>query len=370
MAQQGDDAQERTHEPTDKRRKKFRDKGEVPRSKEVTSTIGLAIATVVLVTTMQQMTQGVREIFTICFRGMTEGDLDLMGACFLLGQVSMSVAAILTLPLFLLWLAALLVGLIQGQGVIPKEPLKFDLEKLNPLPGFQKLFMSSTPLVELGKGLLKLGLIAWLVWTALEAELGLLPELTHMSIWDLLDVHGQMALMVVVRAMPVALIISVLDYGYQWYQLQEKMMMTREEVKEEHKDMEGDPHMRAARRARAREIASVKAVRNVHRADVVVTNPTHYAVALSYNADEAPAPIVIARGVDHLALKIKQEARRHDVPVIENRVLARALYAESKEGQMIPESLYAAVAQVLAVILRRRNARARTIQRYPGRPQV
>lgn len=130
--------------------------------------------------------------------------------------------------------------------------------------------------------------------------------------------------------------------------------------------MEGDPHVRAARRARAREIASVKAVRDVHRADVVVTNPTHYAVALRYNVDEAPAPVVIARGVDHLALKIKQEARRHDIPVIENRPLARALYAESTIGHMIPEELYGAVAQVLAVIMRRRNARTRSIQRRPA----
>jgi len=365
-----DDAQERTHEPTDKRRQKFREKGEVPRSREVTSTFGLAVAALVLVVTIQAMCQGIREVFSVCFRSMTEGDLDLMAVSHLMGIVSTSLFTILALPLGLLWLAALFIGGIQGRGTIPKEPIKFDLEKLNPLPGFQRLFMSSTPLVELGKGLLKLGLIGWLVWTAVEDQLGLLPELTHVSIWELLQVHGQLALMVALRAMPVALVISVLDYAFQWYQLHEKMMMTREEVKEEHKDMEGDPHVRAARRARAREIASVKAVRDVHRADVVVTNPTHYAVALRYQVDEAPAPVVIARGVDHLALKIKQEARRHDIPVIENRALARALYAESKQGKMIPENLYAAVAQVLAVILRRRQARIRPIGRYPGQPQA
>jgi len=365
----GDDAQERTHEPTDKRKQKFREKGEVPRSKEVTSTVGLCVAAVVLVATMRAMTGGIREVFSICFRSMTEGDMDITAAADLMGQLTMSVVGILALPLFLLWVSAGLVGAIQGQGAIPKEPIKIELDKLNPLPGLQKLFMSSTPLVELGKSLLKLGLIGWLVWTAVEAELGLLPELTHVTVWQILEVHGQVALMVVVRALPVAFIISVLDFGYQWYQLHEKMMMTREEVKEEHKDMEGDPHVRAARRARAREIANVKAVRNVHRADVVVTNPTHYAVALRYQIDEAPAPVVVARGVDHLALKIKQEARRHDIPVIENRKLARALYAETKTDQMIPESLYSAVAQVLAVILRRRNARARRIQRHTGAPR-
>jgi flagellar biosynthetic protein FlhB len=361
-----DDGQEKTHEPTDKRKKTFREKGEVPRSKEVTGSLGLAIAALVLVGTMPATLYGIQEIFSICFRGMTEGDMDAAAASYLIGQVALSLFWVSALPLGLLWLAAGLVGGIQGQGVIPKEPIKIEFDKLNPIPGFQKLFMSSAPLVELGKGLLKLGLIGWLVWSAVEAQLGLLPELAHVSVWDLLQVHGQMAILVVMRALPVALIIAVLDFGYQWYQLHEKMMMTHAEVKEEHKDMEGDPHVRAARRARAREIASVKAVRDVHRSDVVVTNPTHYAVALRYNVEEAPAPVVIARGVDHLALRIKQEARRHDIPVIENRLLARALYAEAKIGQMIPESLFAAVAQVLAVILRRRAARATNIQRRPA----
>ena len=155
----GDDAQERTHEPTDKRKQKFREKGEVPRSKEVTSTIGLAVAVVVLVTTMQNMTQGIREVFSVCFRGMTEGDMDMMAAGHLMGQLTTSLLGILALPLMLLWLSAALIGGIQGRGVIAKEPIKFELDKLNPLPGFQKLFMSSTPLVELAKGLLKLGLI-------------------------------------------------------------------------------------------------------------------------------------------------------------------------------------------------------------------
>jgi len=247
--------------------------------------------------------------------------------------------------------------LIQGRGVIPKEPIKFELDKLNPLPGFKKNFLSSTPLVELAKGLIKLGLIGWLVWSSLEEQAGILPEMTYMTVQGMLDVHYQMAMLVVARALPVALVIAVLDYAYQWWQLQEKMMMTTEEVKKEHKESEGDPHLRAARKARAREIANVKAVQEVHRADVVVTNPTHYAVAIRYRPSEAPAPIVICKGVDHLAMKIKAEARRQGVATIENRPLARALYATAKIGQMIPEDLYGAVAQVIAVIMRRRAAR-------------
>ena len=133
------------------------------------------------------------------------------------------------------------------------------------------------------------------------------------------------------------------------------MMMSREDLKEEQKQSEGDPYMKQARKQRQREIALGQMLQNVPKADVVITNPTHYAVALRYRKNEAPAPVVVARGVDHLAMRIKTEAIRSDVPQIENRQLARALYATSKVGHMIPEDLYAAVARVLAVIWRRRR---------------
>jgi flagellar biosynthetic protein FlhB len=361
-----DDAQERSHQPTEQRRKKFREKGEIPRSREVTAVVGLAVAALALSTTTDRMGTGMRDAFAISFASMRNPVMDRAAAVQLAGEVAFTVFGMLSVPIFILWLGALLVGLIQGRGVIPKEPIKLDFTKLNPLPGAKRLFMSSTPLVELVKSLFKLGLIGWLVWGAAEEQLGLLPELAHVSVWTLLDVHGHIAILVLARAMPVAILIAIIDYGHQWWMLHEKMMMTREEVKEENRDLEGDPHLRAARKARQREIASVKSLSSTKRADVVVTNPTHYAVALRYRTDEAPAPVVICKGVDHLALKIKQEARRHDIPVIENRSLARALYASGKEGQMIPDDLYAAVAHVLAVILRRRGARARRmVQRRP-----
>jgi len=166
-----------------------------------------------------------------------------------------------------------------------------------------------------------------------------------------------MAMLVLSRALPVAVILAVLDYSYQWYQNHEQMMMTLQEVKEEHKANEGDPKMKQARRNRARQIAMAQMAQSTARADVVITNPTHFAVALRYRKDEAPAPVVVARGMDAVAQKIKLEARRRDIPTIENRPLARALYASAKVGQMIPESLYGAVARVLAVLWKRRKRR-------------
>jgi flagellar biosynthetic protein FlhB len=360
-----DDAQEKAHEPTEGRRQKFREKGEVPRSREVTAVFGLGVAGVALSSSIESMGSGLREVFQICFNSMREPVMDLAAASELAGSITVTLARILGPPILIIWIGAILVGAIQGRGVIAKEPIKLDLTKLNPGPGFKKLFMSSTPFVELGKGLFKLFLIGWLVWGAIEKELGLLPELAHVTVFTLLEVHGHIALMVLKEALPVAVLIAIVDYGHQWWMLNEKMMMTREDLKEEQRDMEGDPHLRAARKARQREIAAVKRLSDTKQADIIVTNPTHYAVAMRYRADEAPAPIVVAMGVDHLALKIKQEGRRHDIPIIENRQLARALYAQAKLGEMIPEELFGAVAQVLAVIMRRRNARVRKIQRAP-----
>jgi flagellar biosynthetic protein FlhB len=135
------------------------------------------------------------------------------------------------------------------------------------------------------------------------------------------------------------------------------MMMTKEEVKEEGKQTEGDPHIKAARKKRAFQLAMGQALANVKKADLVITNPTHYAVAIRYRKEEASAPVVLARGVDHFAMKIRAEARRHDIPQVENRELARALYKEGRENKMIPEALFSAVAKVMAVIIRRRMIR-------------
>ncbi len=351
--------QDKTHEPTARRKQEFRERGEVAKSREITGTVGLAVAVLVLTAFMGQMATGIRGVFLANFASIPEGDITIPVAMDMATEMVYSLAYILVGPFVFLFISGTLIGLIQSRGIIPKEPIKFDLTKLNPLPGIQKNFMSSTPIIELTKSLIKLGLIGWMVFAAVQDQIGLLPEMTYMTVEGIMEVHYQMAILVVSRAIPVALAICVLDYAHQWWQLNEKMKMTSEEVKKEHKDTEGDPHQRAARRARAREIANAQAVQEVHRADVVVTNPTHYAVAIRYRPDEAPAPIVLCKGVDHLALKIKLEARRHGVITIENRPLARALYATAKIGHMIPEELYGAVAQVIAVIMKRRADRGR-----------
>jgi flagellar biosynthetic protein FlhB len=191
----------------------------------------------------------------------------------------------------------------------------------------------------------------------LKPYLGGLPLLVYGSVGGVLSAQKQLAMLIISRVIGFALIVAVFDFVYQWYQLEQKMMMSPQEMKDEHKESEGDPLLRAKRRQRQREIAFAQNLRDVQTADVIVTNPTHYAIALRYRKGEAPAPRVVCKGLDHLAERMKAEARRHDIPQVENRLVARALYAQCKVGEMIPEKLYAAVAQVLALIYRRRNAR-------------
>jgi flagellar biosynthetic protein FlhB len=149
-----------------------------------------------------------------------------------------------------------------------------------------------------------------------------------------------------------------LDLVYQRWQLSQRMMMSVQEVRDEHRESEGDPQIKAKRKQRQRQLATRQSLAKVALADVVVTNPTHYAIALRYRRQENAAPVVVARGLDHLALQIRQEAMRNDVMVIENRPLARALYAKAKVGAAIPAEFYPAVAEVLAVVYRRRRRKA------------
>jgi flagellar biosynthesis protein FlhB len=366
-----DGGQEKTQEPTAKREEDFREEGKVPRSKDLVSSLALAIGGLMMI----QLTPGVGRhmiyIFQTFYAIIPIGTLDRAGAEALAAYVLVEMAVLLAPVFGMLFMVTLIIGLVQGQGIIPKDPIKLDWGRLDPLKQAKELYLSPHPIVELVKSVLKVGLIGWLVWTALRDRPGWFLSFQNRTAAGMLYGYKELAIIVLSRALPVALILSVMDYVYQWYRLQEQKMMTKEEVKEEHKASDGDPNVKAARKRRMMQISQSKAIQNVKNADVVITNPTHYAVAIRYRKEEAPAPLVLARGVDAFAQRIKAEAMRHDVPQVENRALARTLYKQSREGKMIPEDLFAAVARVLAVLWKRRAARpglSREIRRAPSSP--
>jgi flagellar biosynthetic protein FlhB len=350
-----DDGEEKTQDPTAKRQKDFAERGEVAKSQEVAASAGLLFAALAVTIFAGDLGAAVRNTFVLAYAriGTNEGDINAMLE--LLRVAAVEIAVGLAPLLLFLWATGLFVGLYQQWGAFPKEPFKFDPNKFNPITGFQQKFMSTKPLIELLKSVIKILLIGYLCWGALVDRFDLLPALAGVTPGETLKVLEDLAWMVLWRALPVAIVIAFLDYLYESYQINEKMKMTRKEVKDEHKDQEGDPHVKQARKRRQHEMAFARTVQNVKKADIVITNPDHYAVALRYRKSEAAAPIVVAKGVDRLAQAIKAEAARHDIPQIENRPLARALHARVKEGKMVPADLYDAVARVLAVVWRRRR---------------
>ena len=360
-----DDGQERQHEASERRKKQFRERGEIARSREVTSAIGLLATTLALVATTSTMIGGVELQFHRHWDFAQVPDMDLAGALTMCGDVVLDVAWMLGLPLGIIWFLSLLGGVAQSQAVIPKEPLKLKWETLDIASAFQQKFLSSQPWVELAKGLGKLFVLGLLTWLAIRDRLPSLPALAATTPEEVFTTMGEYVMVLITRAIPVAIVVAAGDYAYQWWKLSEKMRMTTQELKDEYKESEGDPHMKAARKARARQIAMAQTLQNVKKADLVLTNPTHYAVAVRYNTQEAPAPVVVAKGIDHLALRIRAEAAKHDIPCVENRPLARALYAQAEENQMIPEDFFGPVAKVLARVLKRRR---KHVQRGPPQP--
>ena len=348
-----DEGGEKTHEPTAKRQDEFREKGSVPKSQDLLGVTSLAVGIGYLLIFQSYIGNQVIRFTQRLYATLSQNDFTSDHATeFLLGGLYAVVA--ISFPLLcLLWGALVVVGLIQSRFIIPKEPIKFNWETLDPIQGAKKKFLSAQPFVELLKGLLKLILLGWLVWMAIGDELMQLPALIHASPSQQIGKVSDLASSIFIRAMIVGILVFLIDYSYNWYQIQQQMMMTHQEVKDEMKQTEGDPIFKSARRQRQYDIAMGN-LKRVPEADLILTNPTHFAVAIRYRRDEAEAPVVLSKGVDFMAFRIRDMAKQHKITIVENPPLARALYFKCTVGQMIPPEFYAAVAEVLAAVYRRR----------------
>lgn len=344
---------EKTHEPTSKRIQEFREKGSVPKSQDLLGVTTLAVGIGYLLAfqsfignQFMRFTQRLYSTLDQNVFSLTDAWELLFGALFIVASV--------TLPMLCsIWGAVVVVGLIQTRFIIPKEPIKFNWETLDLVQGVKKKFFSAQPLVELVKGLLKLILLGWLVWMGIGEEVAKLPALISASPTEQISKVTELALIIFVRAMIVGVFVFLIDYSYSWYQLQNQMMMTHQEVRDEMKQTEGDPLFKSRRRQRQYDIA-MGTLKQVPEADLILTNPTHFAVAIRYRRDEGEAPMVLAKGVDFMAFRIRDIAKENNIIIMENPPLARALYFKSTVGQMIPPEFYAAVAEILAIVYRRR----------------
>jgi flagellar biosynthetic protein FlhB len=259
---------------------------------------------------------------------------------------------LITMPVFaVLGVIAFATNVAQiGFKITPKamEP-KFD--KLNLVNGFKRLFALRS-LVDMIKNVLKVAIIGYVAYKTIQGEFDSFFLLPNMTIPELAGVMGKLSLVLGVKIGAVVFVIAVLDYMYQRYEFEKSIRMSRQEVKEEHKETEGSPQLKARVRQVQREMSRKRMMQAVPTADVVLTNPTHLAVALKYDPEEMSAPYVVAKGARLIAQRIKELAHKHDIPVIEDKPLARALFKACDVGDLVPANLYRAVAEVLAYVYR------------------
>jgi flagellar biosynthetic protein FlhB len=278
--------------------------------------------------------------------------------------------AMASAPLMLVMLAA---GVISNLGQVgflfTTKPLAPDLNRLNPITGFGRLF-SPRSVVELIKSIAKLSLIAYVVVAYLRDEVYTVILLMNLGPLDMLAPVIELVIGVWWRVAMVMLVLGVADFGYQWWQREQDLRMTMQEAKQEMKEMEGDPHIKRRVRQLQRQMAAQRMIAAVPEADVVITNPTHYAVALRYDAENMNAPIVVAKGMRLVAQKIRDIATEHRVPIVQKPALAREIFRQVEVNAPVPESLFVAVAEVLSFVFRidKRAAKRRERERMFGRP--
>jgi flagellar biosynthetic protein FlhB len=277
--------------------------------------------------------------------------LDGPGLAALAGTLAMALGPPILLPLLLLFVAPIVAAALQNAVVWSTEPLKPKLERISPLAGARRLF-GLRSLAELGKSVAKLALVGGAVLWLLRPELQRVIGASGLAPGPFLALMAELAERSLVLLALTALLMALVDYAHRRFEFMRQMRMSRQELLDELKQSDGDPHVKQRQKAIRLERARRRMMAAVPRATVVVINPTHYAVALRYRAGETPAPEVLAKGLDSLALKIRRLAAEHGIPVIENPPLARALHAACDPGDLIPPAHYQAVAEIISYVLR------------------
>ena len=356
MAEERDDAQ-RTEEPTQRRLEDARKKGDVVKSSELASFVLLCGGTLTLVATSGAAANTFFARFLVYLEHPDDIALGAGGATEILQHVVFGLFAILGVPSGLILAAALGGHLLQQRPVFSTEKLMPDLSRLSPLKGFKRLF-GLDGFVNLFKGVLKISAVG----TA--AFLTLWPDRSRLATAMALEPAGlaSLALGLTAKVLLASLIvlgaIAALDYLYQRQRFMARHRMTRQELKDEVKQSEGDPQIKARIRQIRFERSRKRMMAKVPEATVVITNPTHYAVALKYESGKMAAPVCVAKGMDGLALRIRAVAEEHEVPIVENPPLARALYAAVELDQEIPAEHFKAVAQVIGYVMRLASKKA------------
>ncbi|MBQ5425754.1 MAG: flagellar biosynthesis protein FlhB [Pseudobutyrivibrio sp.] len=350
---------EKTEDPTSKKLSDARKEGKVAKSKEIVNGVSLLGFFIALRVFLSFAGIRIVEIFRWIYALFPDivnmkGGLTVQAFIGIFRSV-LGKTLIILLPFLLIGFSAdFVTNLVQVGWKPTMKPLEPKLSKFNPISGFKRIF-SKQSIVNLLFAIAKILLVFYIAYTSIKGQAKTLFLLYDISLNAALSLIFQIIVDTGIRISVVYIVLGLVDYGYQRYKFKDDMKMTKQEVKDEYKNTEGDPQIKGKQRQRMMESSQRRMMKNVPQADVVITNPTHIAVAILYDNTKDDAPRVVAKGEDYLAKKIKDVAKESNVPIVENKPLARALYATVEIDETIPPELYQAVAEILAVVYTNRN---------------
>lgn len=342
-------AQEKTEKATPNKRQEARKEGQIAKSQEVSTGLTLLFCFSFFIVAGKGIFEGFINIYRTAFQEYLLWDLSLDTTQQIFSQLLWESAKLIA-PLFLVsMVAGAIASYMQVGFMFNTDLIKIKLEKLNPIEGAKKI-LSLRSIVELVKSIFKITITALVVFVVIWLKKDELLLIGEKNIWDSISLVGTLAVQAGIWAAACLIALAALDYIYQKYEHEKQIRMSKQDVKDEHKKLEGDPFIQSKRKAIQRQMAQNRMMQDVPKADVVITNPTHFAIAIRYDFKEMSAPEVIAKGKDLVALKIKEIAKTNKIMTVENKPLARALYAGVEVGEPIPEDLFHAVGEILAYV--------------------
>ncbi len=344
-------SEEKTEKATPKRRREAREKGQVLQSKEINSAI-IIIASFLSLKIFGSFMLNKLLSFSNSFYEDYFSNLDIFNIKDI-NILMMRVASIIVIAVGPLTAIVLILGVsssyLQIGFLFTTKTLEIKFSRLNPIEGFKRI-LSKRALVELFKSIFKIIVISYLVYLYAIKEIYNIFKLIDLNVESIATHIGNMVVNIGIRSGIALLVLAIFDYGYQWWDYEKNLKMSKQEIKEEFKQTEGNPQIKSKIKEKQRQMAMRRMMQDVPKADVIITNPTHFAIALKYDKETYGAPYVLAKGADLVAKNIKDIAKKHGVPTVENKPLAQTLYKTVEIGQIIPEELYQAVAEVLAYV--------------------
>lgn len=349
-------AEEKTETATPKRRREAREKGQVAKSRELITAVLLLLTFMTLRIFANSIIINLTELITLflSFPVNVDNAIKIEDLVNIYLKCLWVFAKVMTPILFISALAAITLNYLQVGFMFTLKPLVPKFNKLNPIEGFKNI-VSKRAFIELAKSILKIGIVGYIIYSYLKNNFLIIPELLAMDMEATAVFIGNTIINTGIRVAAVLIVISIFDYGFQFWEFEKNLKMSKQEIKEEYKMTEGNPQIKSKIREKQRQMSLRRMMTEVPKADVIITNPTHFAIAVKYDSTKAEAPIVLAKGKDIIAQKIKEIAKDNNIPTVENKPLAQSLYKAVEIGDMVPAELYKAVAEVLAFVYSLKN---------------